>query len=94
MVFNVLPGKGVCLKCLFTEEPRGENVLDCNTVGIINTAVNIVASIQSTEALKFLTGNIRDMIEGLIHIDVWDLSIDIIEIKRDKDNKCPVCGTK
>lgn len=94
MVFNVLPGKGICLRCLFKEEPKGENVLNCNTAGIINTAVNIIASIQTTEALKFLTGNIKDMIGGLVNIDIWDLSIDIIDIKRDEDAKCPVCGIK
>jgi molybdopterin/thiamine biosynthesis adenylyltransferase len=94
MVFNAMPGRGICLRCLFKEEPRGDNVLNCNTVGIINTAVNVVASIQSTEALKFLTGNIDDMVCGLINIDVWDLSLDIIDIKKDKDNRCPVCGTR
>jgi adenylyltransferase/sulfurtransferase len=93
MVFNVLPGEGKCLQCLFPQEPKGENVLNCNTVGIINTAVYIIASIQSTEAFKFLTGNKKDMIRGLINIDIWDLSLDIIKMKLDKDNKCPVCST-
>ena len=92
MVYNIMPGKGICLRCLFREEPSGENILNCNTVGIINTAVNIIASIQTTEALKFLTGNSDDMIEGLINIDVWDLSLNIIDIKKDKSNRCPVCG--
>ena len=92
MIYNVLPGEGRCLKCLFPEEPKGENTLNCNTVGIINTAVYIIASIQSTEAIKFLTGNKEDMIRGLINIDIWDLSLDIIKIKVDKDNKCPVCS--
>ena len=63
-------------------------------MGIINTAVYVVASIQSTEALKFLTVNTGDMVRGLINIDIWDLSLDIIDIKKDRDNKCPVCGTR
>jgi len=93
MVFNVIPGEGKCLQCLFPEEPKGENVLNCNTVGIINTAVYIIASIQSTEAFKYLSGNKKDMVKGLINIDIWDLSLDIIKVKIDKDNKCPVCST-
>jgi molybdopterin/thiamine biosynthesis adenylyltransferase len=92
MIYNVIPGSGVCLRCLFREEPGGENALNCNTVGIINTAVNIIASIQSTEALKLLTGNRDAMIKGLINIDIWDLSLDIIEIKKDSEYICPVCG--
>jgi len=91
MVCNVIPGEGPCLRCLFREEPSDKNTLNCNTVGIINTAVNIIASIQSTEALKFLTGNKSDMTRGLINIDIWDLSLDIINIKKDKDRRCPVC---
>lgn len=94
MVYNVIPGNGMCLRCLFREEPTGENALNCNTVGIINTAVNIIASIQSTEALKFLTGNSDALIKGLINIDIWDLSMDIIEVKKDSEYICPVCGGK
>ena len=94
MIYNVMPGSGMCLRCLFREEPDNENTLNCNTVGIINTAVNIIASMQSTEALKFLTGNIDAMIKGLINIDIWDLSVDIIEIRKDSEYTCPVCGGK
>jgi molybdopterin-synthase adenylyltransferase len=92
MVFNVIPGEGRCLQCLFPDEPRDENVLNCNTVGIINTAVYIIASVQATEAFKFLTGNKKDMIRGLINIDIWDLSLDIVKMEIDKDNTCPVCS--
>ena len=94
MIYNVIPGSGTCLRCLFREEPDNENTLNCNTVGIINTAVNIIASIQSTEALKLLTGNKDAMIKGLINIDIWDLSVDIIEIRKDSEYVCPVCGDK
>ena len=90
----MIPGRGTCLGCLFREEPDGENALNCNTVGIINTAVNIIASIQSTEALKLLTGNRDAMIKGLINIDIWDLSVDIIEVRKDSKYTCPVCGGK
>ncbi len=92
MVFNVLPGEGRCFQCLFPEEPGGDDVLNCNNVGILNTAVYIIASIQATEAFKFLTGNKKDMIRGLINIDIWDLSVDIVKIEIDKDNICPVCS--
>ncbi len=89
-----MPHAGICLRCIFKEEPTEDNILNCNTVGIINTAVNIVASIQSTEALKYLTGNKEDMIKGLINIDIWDLFLDVVDIKNNKEYKCPVCGDK
>lgn len=34
------------------------------------------------------------MIKGLINIDIWDLSVDIIEIRKDSGYVCPVCGDK
>jgi len=34
------------------------------------------------------------MIKGLVNIDIWDLSVDIIEIRKDSEYTCPVCGDK
>lgn len=91
MVYTVIPGSGICLKCIFPKEPPLDATLNCNNVGIINTAVNVIASIQSTEALKYLTENLKAMIKGLINLDLWDLSLDILEVKKDKEFICPVC---
>jgi len=46
-----------------------------------HSAVNIISSIQTTEAIKILIGDLDLLIKGLIIIDIWDLSLDIIEIK-------------
>lgn len=92
MIFDIIPGKNICLRCIFKEIPPPDITPSCNTVGIINSAVNVVASIQTTEALKILTGNLNSLIKGLINIDVWDLSLEIIDIKKDKSYRCPVCG--
>jgi adenylyltransferase/sulfurtransferase len=52
---NILPGDTACLACLFPKPPSGP-VETCDTAGILNTAVNLAASIQVTEAIKYLTG--------------------------------------
>src|ERR1039457_2276734 len=46
-----------CLACIFPKPPIG-NLETCDTSGILSTAVNLAASIQVTEALKFLTGQV------------------------------------
>jgi adenylyltransferase/sulfurtransferase len=51
-----VPAPTACLACLFPTPPSGP-VETCDTTGILSTAVNFAASIQATEALKFLTGN-------------------------------------
>lgn len=92
VVFNILPKNSICLRCIFREIPSPEDILTCNTVGIINSIVNVIASIQTTEALKFLTGNFDFMVKGIININIWDLSLEIIDIKKDSSISCPVCG--
>jgi molybdopterin/thiamine biosynthesis adenylyltransferase len=60
-----------CLACIFPKPPSG-NVETCDTVGILSTAVNLAASIQVTEALKFLTGQPNLMRRTLLSFDLWN----------------------
>jgi molybdopterin-synthase adenylyltransferase len=53
VTLNILPGQSACLACIFPDSPRGM-VETCETSGILNSAVNLVASIAATEALKLL----------------------------------------
>ncbi|HEY3972602.1 MAG TPA: ThiF family adenylyltransferase [Candidatus Sulfotelmatobacter sp.] len=53
VTLNVLPGQTACMACIFPDSPRGM-VETCETSGILNSAVNLVASIAATEALKLL----------------------------------------
>ena len=59
-----------CLACLFPKPPSGP-VETCDTSGILSTAVNFAASLQVTEALKFLTGSSRSMRRTLLSYDLW-----------------------
>lgn len=70
VTLNVLPGQTACLACVFPEPPRG-TVETCETAGILNSAVNLVASIAATEALKFLTDARDKMRRTLLSWDVW-----------------------
>ena len=62
-----------CLACIFPKPPTG-TVETCDTAGILSTAVNLAASIQVTEALKFLTGQPDLMRRTLLSFDLWDPS--------------------
>jgi adenylyltransferase/sulfurtransferase len=70
VTMNILPGETACLACIFPEPPRG-TVETCETAGILNSAVNVVASIAATEALKFLVGARAKMRRTLLSWDVW-----------------------
>jgi adenylyltransferase/sulfurtransferase len=70
VTLNVLPGQTACLACIFPDSPRGM-VETCETSGILNSAVNLVASIAATEALKYLVGAQAQMRRTLLSFDVW-----------------------
>ena len=81
-----------CLACIFPQPPSGL-VETCDTAGILSTAVNLAASIQVTEALKFLTGQTQIMRRSLLSFDLW--SGDRSEIATGTPrNGCEVCGER
>jgi adenylyltransferase/sulfurtransferase len=96
---NVLPrGMGLftpataCLACIFPAAPSG-NVETCDTSGILSTAVNYAASLQVTEAMKFLTGQSDKMRRSLVSFDLW--SGERSEIATGKPHEdCEVCGKR
>jgi molybdopterin-synthase adenylyltransferase len=93
---NILPAPltpaTACLACIFPKPPAGP-VETCDTAGILNTAVNLCASIQATEALKFLVGNRAQLRRSLFAMDLW--SNERSEISNDRPlPECAVCGRR
>lgn len=70
VTMNVVPGETACLACIFPAPPEG-TVETCDTAGILNGAVNFVASIEATEAIKFLVGARDKLRRTLLSFDVW-----------------------
>ncbi len=70
VAMNILPGETACLACVFPASPTG-TVETCDTSGILNSAVNAIASISATEALKYLVGAKDKMRRALLSMDVW-----------------------
>jgi molybdopterin-synthase adenylyltransferase len=67
---NVLPSRTACLACLFPDPPRGA-FETCETAGILNSAVNLAASIAATEAIKVLVGADDQVRRTLLSFDIW-----------------------
>jgi molybdopterin/thiamine biosynthesis adenylyltransferase len=94
VTLNVLPGKTSCLACIFPDTPRGM-VETCESSGILNTAVNVVASIAATEAMKLLVGGAaaEQLRKTLWSFDVW--SNEHAEISAAKPRAgCRACGER
>jgi len=92
LTMNVLPGETACLACIFPASPRGV-VETCDTSGILNSAVNLVASIVATEALKLLVGARDRLRRTLISFDLWKNERSEISAARPRAD-CQSCGRR
>ncbi|MEI9981489.1 MAG: ThiF family adenylyltransferase [Edaphobacter sp.] len=81
-----------CLACLFPKPPTGP-VETCDTAGILSTAVNLAASIQTTEALKLLTNQPHLMRRTLLSHDLWTNQRSEINTSTPNPD-CKVCGNR
>jgi adenylyltransferase/sulfurtransferase len=70
VTMNIIPGETACLSCVFPAPPQG-TVQTCDTAGILNSAVNLVGSIEATEAIKFLVDARDKLRRTLLSFDVW-----------------------
>jgi adenylyltransferase/sulfurtransferase len=86
---NILPEETACLACLFPAAPGGA-IETCDTAGILNTSVNLAASIQATEAIKFLVGASYQMRRTLLARDLWTNESSEVSAAAPRPN-CEVC---
>ena len=94
VTLNVLPGETACLACIFPDSPRGM-VETCETSGILNSAVNLVASIAATEALKLLVGDAAaaKLRRTLLSFDLWTNEHAEISAAKPRSG-CRACGQR
>jgi adenylyltransferase/sulfurtransferase len=89
-IFTIIPGETPCLRCFVKDPPSPGDIPKCDRVGVIPTAVNIIASIEVNEAVKLLLGKRKALLRRLINIDVWNGAWELFEIEKEK--KCPCCA--
>ena len=92
VTLNVIPGQTACLSCIFPEPPQG-TFETCETAGILNSAVNLAASIAATEAVKFLVGAEKQLRRSLLSFDVWWNERAEISAERPRPG-CRTCGQR
>ena len=94
VTMNILPAKTACLACIFPDSPRGI-VETCETSGILNSAVSVVASIAVTEVLKLLVAgpDAPQLRRTLLSFDVWTNEHGEISAAQPRPD-CRACGTK
>src|SRR5271155_3817199 len=74
VTMTVRPGETACLACLLEdgENAAGLGLEDtCDTVGVLNSAAGVIASIEAAEAMKLLARKTEALNGKLISCDVW-----------------------
>lgn len=85
---TIVPRESACFRCVFVHAPPPGTLPTCDTAGVVGPIVNVVGSLVSAEAIKFITGaGARN--SGLINIDLWENTFDSFAVARRDD--CPCC---
>lgn len=90
----LVPGDNCCLRCLIGEpgvNNEAGSAETCDTLGVISPAVEMIAALQATEAIKLLTGNREDLRRTWVVADIWKFSVKEWALPPVCED-CPFCG--
>lgn len=85
-ITTIVPGKGPCLRCIFTKSPKEPKLIP-----ILGATPALLASLQAMEVLKLILGLGKPLVGRLLFFDGENVECNIVDIERKKD--CPVCGS-
>ena len=79
-----------CYRCLYPEPPPPGMVPSCAEGGVLGVLCASIGAIQTTEAIKLLTGIGEPLVGSLMVYDALDMDYRKIRVR--KDPECPLCG--
>jgi molybdopterin/thiamine biosynthesis adenylyltransferase/rhodanese-related sulfurtransferase len=83
-------GEAPCYRCLYPEPPPPGMVPSCAEGGVLGVLCASIGAIQTTEAIKLLTGIGEPLVGSLMVYDALEMSYRKIRVR--KDPECPLCG--
>jgi adenylyltransferase/sulfurtransferase len=95
LTMTIVPGETPCLRCVLEQMPEPGSGPTCDTAGVIMPIISIIGSIQTTEALKLLTGKAEKLHRSLMCVDVWDSELNRLDLSKWTDrSSCLTCGRR
>jgi molybdopterin/thiamine biosynthesis adenylyltransferase/rhodanese-related sulfurtransferase len=79
-----------CYRCLYPEPPPPGMVPSCAEGGVLGVLCASIGAIQTTEAIKVLTGIGEPLVGSLVVYDALEMEYRKIKVR--KDPECPLCG--
>ena len=92
VTMTIRPGETACLACLLEGDEKSAALgaeATCDTAGVLNAAVGVIASVEAAEATKILSGRSEDLHGRLVSTDVWSGRFQSIRVARQPD--CRAC---
>ena len=85
--FNFNEKRSPCLKCFYQSEPSDE-ILNCETEGIVGSTSNIVGAIQANETLKTILNIRNNLKSNILILDLFNLNFRKVFYKKRKKCIC------
>ena len=76
-----------CLKCFYQSDPSDE-ILNCESEGILGSTANIIGAIQANEALKFILNIGKNLQSNILILDFLNLNFRKVLFKKRKHCIC------
>jgi adenylyltransferase/sulfurtransferase len=90
---TIRPGITACLACLLESGGAGQGLDEtCDTIGVLGSIVNLIASLEAAEAMKLLAGREEALHGRLLSCDVWSGRFQSIHVARNPD--CRACARR
>jgi len=95
VTMTIRPGETACLACLLEGDEKAAALgveATCDTAGVLNAAVGVIASVEAAEAMKILAGKPEALHGRLVSTDVWSGRFQSIRVARQLD--CRACARR
>lgn len=88
-VSTIVAAETACLECFYGNLDDSK-LPKCGVVGVHPSLVNIIASLEVSEAIRILTGKQPRLLNKLLYFDLDELEFTEVQVARVES--CPVCG--
>jgi adenylyltransferase/sulfurtransferase len=93
LTFPILPGTTACLRCVFEHAPPPGLSPSCDTAGVLGSIVGVIASLQTSEAIKILAGRGDRVGRKIALFDLWENVHELVDLPP-REASCPCCGER
>jgi molybdopterin/thiamine biosynthesis adenylyltransferase len=93
VTMTIRPGETACLACLLEGDEKSAAIgaeATCDTAGVLNAAVGVIASLEAAEATKILAGKPEALHGRLVSTDVWSGRFQSIRVARQSNSRACV----